>query len=87
LQCSIDGVRIADLRHAISQLSFVAGTVVFPLSLPHGSNRASVALGGAGSHEVAPGAGMPRLLNRLSLHCELSLERSGVDGFPESELS
>lgn len=57
------------------------------LSLADSANRAGVALGGAAGDEVAPGAGMPSLLNRCSLDRELSLEGSGVHGLPERELS
>jgi hypothetical protein len=51
------------------------------------ANRGGVALGGAAGDEVAPGAWMPGLLNRLSLDRELSLEGSGFRGLPERELS
>jgi hypothetical protein len=55
--------------------------------LLHKSNRAGVALDGAGGHEVAPGAGMPGLLNRRPLDSELSFEGSGFDGLSKRELS
>jgi len=44
-------------------------------------------LDGAARDEVAPGARMPGLLNRLSLDREFSPEGSSLDGLPERELS
>jgi len=47
--------------------------------LLHKSNRAGVAFRGAARDEMAPGAGMPDLLNRRPLDREPSLEGSGFD--------
>ena len=51
-----------------------------------GESRGPRALGGATGDEVAPGAQMPGLLNRLPLVCELSLEGPGFDGVAERQL-
>jgi hypothetical protein len=69
-----------------SSLPFVVGTISASGASVHASNGARIALGGAGGHEVAPGPGMPCLLNRLSLDCELSLEGSGFHSLPERQL-
>jgi hypothetical protein len=57
------------------------------LSSAQKANRGGVTLGRAGGNEVAPGAGMPGLLNRRPLDRELSLEGSGFDGLSKRELS
>jgi hypothetical protein len=67
----------------ISQVPFLTGTASLPVSSP----EASWCKTGAACDEMAPGARMPGLLNRLSLDRELSLEGSGFDGLSKRELS
>ena len=57
------------------------------LSADNKANGAAIALGRACGDEVAPGAGMPGLLNRRPLDGELSLEGPGFDGLSKRKLS
>jgi hypothetical protein len=50
------------------------------------SNGAGIAVSGAAGDEVAPGARMPGLLDRLPLDRELSLEGPRFDGLSQGEL-
>jgi hypothetical protein len=70
----------------VSQRPFFVRAAAFPLSSPQKLRRAGVALGRAVCDEVAPGTGMPGLLNRLPLDRELSLDGSSFDGLPKGEM-
>ena len=83
---AIADVTIEGLRGFMSQTSIEVLRISLPFASVSKVNRAGVALGGAAGYEMAPRAGMPGLLNRLPLDCELSPEGPSFDGLSKHEL-